>query len=92
MLTPRHALLLGLFVSCGEDAQPGDPCVDGGACEDDQACVIEASGSDGECATLPDSCEDFPSCEDACFATFPEVCAGEFSCTSMSGRVTVTCL
>ncbi len=88
----QRSLAFALLIACSEDAKPGDPCIDGGACEDDQACVIEASGSDGECATLPDSCEDFPSCEDACFQTFPEVCAGDQTCKSTSGRVTITCL
>ena len=92
MATLRRSIPVLLLIACSDDAMPGDACEDGGACEDDQACVIEASGTAGECATLPDDCAAFPSCEDACFETFPEICAGEYTCSSTSGRITVTCL
>jgi hypothetical protein len=64
----------------------------GGECTDDLVCLFSEQATSGECTPLPADCADYPKCNDPCFEPFVLAnCPAGGECSSVSGRVTVTC-
>ena len=92
MMPSRWCLLPLLVLACGDPPESGDPCLGGGECTDDLLCLLSEEGTSGECTPLPADCADYPKCTDPCFQAFMlENCQAGGECSSVSGRVTVTC-